>query len=203
MSETGAVKFAAARTTAAIAPFAALTELNTYRTKLRQLGLLGVNASGIGFGNISLRDGSTAQFYITASGSGDKEELGLTDCTRVVAWDFARNWLRFEGPAMASSESLTHAAIYEADENVGAIIHGHSLKIWTALLQQAPTTPAKVEYGTPEMARAVRHLFEMTNLREKRVFAMAGHREGVIAFGRNLSDAYAALLGEFQAGSTG
>jgi L-ribulose-5-phosphate 4-epimerase len=203
VSETGAVKFVAERATAAIPRFAALTELNTYRTKLRQLGLLGVDASGIGFGNISLRDGSSAQFYITASASGDQEELGLADCPRVVAWDFASNWLRFEGPAMASSESLTHAAIYEADENIRAIIHGHSLKLWTTLLRQAPATPADVEYGTPEMARAVRDLFETTNVREKRVFAMAGHREGIMAFGRHLSDAYAALLGELQPGATG
>ena len=35
----------------------------------RRLGLLGVNESGIGYGNVSLRDGTTDSFYITGSGT--------------------------------------------------------------------------------------------------------------------------------------
>jgi ribulose-5-phosphate 4-epimerase/fuculose-1-phosphate aldolase len=195
VSETGAVKFTAERAASIIAPFVALTELNNYRSKLRQQGLLGVDVNGISFGNISVRDGLSPQFFITASGSSGKDELRLNDFARVTAWDFARNWLRFEGASMASSESLTHAALYQADDNMGAVIHGHSLKIWTALLDQAPSAPAEIEYGTPAMALAVHDLLETTNLRETKAFAMAGHRAGVVAFGKNLSEAYAALLG--------
>ncbi len=188
----------AERSTRPLTSFDALPELNAYRARLRSLGLLGADANGIGFGNVSIREGAATQFYITGSSTGHKEELFLTDCAKVVACDLARNWLEFEGNAMASSESPTHAAIYEAAGDVGAIIHCHSLKLWSALLDQAPGTPADVEYGTPEMARAVRHLFETTNLRERKVFAMAGHREGVIAFGKHLPDAYAALQGAAQ-----
>lgn len=54
--------------------------------------------------------------------------------------------------------------------------------------------PSDVEYGTPATARAVRHLLQATNLRKMTVFAMAGHRAGVVAFGKNLSEAYASLL---------
>lgn len=195
MSETGTIKFTPERATSTIAPFAGLAELNDYRSRLRRHGFLGVDASGIGFGNISVRDGSRPRFFITASGTSGQEELGANDCARVTAWDFARNWLRFEGPAMASSESLTHAALYQADDNIGAVIHGHSLKIWAALLARAPATPENVEYGTPDMAQAVHHLLTTTSLGETKAFAMAGHRAGVVAFGKNLSEAYAALLG--------
>jgi ribulose-5-phosphate 4-epimerase/fuculose-1-phosphate aldolase len=194
VSETGAVKFQAERSAATLEPFPGLAELNNYRTKLRQLGLLGVDANGIGFGNISMRDGTSTRFYITGSDSGAKTELTLSDCTRVLAGDLARNWLLFEGAAMASSESLTHAALYEADDSIGAIMHGHSLSLWKTLLEQGLMTPASVEYGTPAMARAVRSLLEKTNVRETKAFAMAGHAEGVIAFGANLGDAYNVLL---------
>lgn len=194
MSETGSIKFIAERSAATIGPFVGLEDLNTYRTKIRQLGLLGVDEKGIGFGNISVRDGTSARFYITGSGSGRKTELMLTDCARVMAYDLARNWVRFEGGAMPSSESLTHAAIYAAEQTVGAVIHFHSSNLWNAILAEAPTTPEDVEYGTPGMARAVQHLFAETNVREKKAFAMAGHREGVIAFGHNLAESYEALI---------
>jgi hypothetical protein len=37
------------------------------------------------------------EFYITGSSTGGLPELTPTDCVRVVAYDFARNWLRYEG----------------------------------------------------------------------------------------------------------
>lgn len=194
MSETGSVKFIAKRSTRPLTSFGALPELNTYRARLRSLGLLGVDADGIGFGNVSIRDGTTTQFYITGSGTGHKEELLLTDCAKVVTYDLARHGLAFEGSAMASSESLTHAAIYEADESIGAIIHGHSLTLWRELREKAPATPPGIESGTPEMAQAVQQLFATTNARDQQSFAMTGHREGVISFGRDLGDAYANLM---------
>jgi len=48
-----------------IAPFDALTELNACRRKLLQQRLIGLNANGIGFGNLSVRDGVSGNFYIT------------------------------------------------------------------------------------------------------------------------------------------
>ena len=194
MSETGAVKFTAERSPSPLDSFVELPELNFYRTRLRHLGLIGIDANGIGFGNISVRRGAGPQFYISASGTGARGELKLSDCAKVVDFDLARNWLRFEGTAMASSESLTHAALYQADESVGAILHGHSLPLWKSLLTSAPATPLEVEYGTLEMAGAVQDLFRTTDVRDRRVFAMAGHGEGFISFGRDLAEAYDALL---------
>jgi len=46
--------------------------------------------------------------------------------------------------------------------------------LWRALLHKVPTTPEKVEYGTPEMAYAVRGLFDNTDVLKKKIFVMAG-----------------------------
>ena len=109
------VKFTYDRAGAEIARFDQLAELNAYRRKLLEQRLMGVDSNGVGFGNLSVRDGVSGNFYITGSATGGLPELTPTDCVRVVAYDFARNWLRYEGAAIPSSESLTHAAIYESD----------------------------------------------------------------------------------------
>lgn len=173
--------------------FDGFAELNACRQKLRRLGMIGVDANSIGFGNLSIRDGTTNSFYITGSATGGIFELTLADCARVVAYDFARNWLRCEGPAIASSESLTHAAVYESEAKTGAVIHGHNLKLWTALLGQAPTTSKAVEYGTPEMAYEVRRLFKTTDVKSGKIFVMAGHEGGVVTFGENFEEAFTVL----------
>ena len=75
------------------------------------------------FGNVSVRDGRMTSFSITGSAAGGLAELTPADCVRVVAYDFARNWLSYEGIAIPSSESLTHAAIYESDSITSAVIY--------------------------------------------------------------------------------
>jgi ribulose-5-phosphate 4-epimerase/fuculose-1-phosphate aldolase len=167
--------------------------VNGYRRKLLDLGMIGVDASGISFGNLSIRNGATSHFYITGSATGKISQLRPADCARVVAYDFARNWLQCEGSTVASSESLTHAAVYESDPTVRSVIHSHDMKLWSALLDKVPTTPKKVEYGTPEMAYAVRHLFDTTDVRKKKIFVMAAHEGGLVTFGRDLRDAFARL----------
>ena len=130
------VKFTYERARADIAPFDALAELNTYRRKLLEQRLMGVDSNGVGFGNLSVRDGVSGNFYITGSATGALPELTATDCVRVVAYDFARNWLRYEGAAIPSSESLTHAAIYESDPSTSAVIHCHDSDLWATLLDR-------------------------------------------------------------------
>lgn len=193
MSETGSVKFVCEHTAVEIASFAGFTELKACRRKLRQLQLVGVDSNGIGFGNLSVRDGTTNSLYITGSGTGRKSELVLADCAKVTAYDFERNWLKCEGSTVASSESLTHAAVYESEPNAGAIIHGHHLKLWAALLGRIPTTAKAVDYGTPGMAEEVRRLFKMTDVKSRKAFVMAGHEGGVVAFGRDLEEAFAVI----------
>ena len=152
-----------------------------------------MDPNGIGFGNLSIRHGTTNDFYISASATGGIPKLTLTDYAKVVAYDFARNWLRCEGSALASSESLTHAAVYESEAQAGAVIHGHNSKLWTALLGRTPTTSKTVEYGTPEMAYEVRRLFQNTEVKSRKIFVMAGHEGGIVTFGKNLEEAFAVL----------
>jgi L-ribulose-5-phosphate 4-epimerase len=188
------VKFKCQRAATEITLFDGLAELNAYRRKLLQLRLIGVDSNGIGFGNLSIRDGATNNFYITGSATGGIPELTLADCARVVAYDFARNWLRCEGSAIASSESLTHAAVYASDAKAGAVIHCHDSNLWAALLNQAPTSSNTVAYGTPEMAYEVTRLFKVTDVRRRKILVMAGHEEGIVAFGRDLEEAFAVLM---------
>jgi L-ribulose-5-phosphate 4-epimerase len=190
------VKFTCEQSAVEITRFRGLAELNAYRRKLLQLRLIGVHANGIGFGNLSIRDGTAENFYITGSATGGKPELTLADCARVVAYDFEKNWLRYEGSAIPSSESLTHAAVYESDPKAGAVIHCHDSKLWAALLNQAPTSSKADVYGTPEMASEVTRLFNFTDVQSRKILVMAGHEGGIVAFGKDLDEAFVALMRE-------
>jgi L-ribulose-5-phosphate 4-epimerase len=190
------IKFSCKRVTGEINSFGGLAELNAYRRKLLDLGLIGVDATGVGFGNLSVRDGATKNFYITGSATGGIQELTLTHCAKVVAWDFERNQVQYEGSVMPSSESLTHAAIYESDATAGAVVHCHCSRLWAAVLNEAPTTSKAVQYGTPEMASEMTQLFTRTNMQIRKLVVMAGHEGGILTFGKDLEEAFAALMHE-------
>jgi L-ribulose-5-phosphate 4-epimerase len=190
------VKFSYERVGAEIAPFDQLAELNECRRKLRELHLIGMDSNGIGFGNLSVRDGATNNFYVTGSATGGLSKLTLADCVRVVAHDFERNWVRYEGSAIPSSESLTHAAVYECDPMTSAVIHCHNSNLWATLLDRAPTTSKSVAYGTPEMAYEIMRLFKTSGVRTGNILVMAGHEDGILAFGKNLQDAFEVIMRE-------
>jgi L-ribulose-5-phosphate 4-epimerase len=194
------VKFSCEPLAGDIASFSGLAELNAYRRKLLDLRLIGVDPKGIGFGNLSVRDGATKKFYITGSATGGIHELILANCAKVVAYDFERNQVRYEGSAMPSSESLTHAAIYESDPTAGAVVHCHNSKLWTALLNQAPTTSTAAEYGTSQLAYEIMQLFTRTNVQSRKIAVMAGHEGGILTFGRDLEQAFAVLMRERKRG---
>lgn len=190
------VKFTYKRARAEIAPFDQLAELNECRRKLRELHLIGVDSKGIGFGNLSVRDDATSNFYVTGSATGGLQKLTLADCVRVVACDFEKNRLRYEGSATPSSESLTHAAIYESDPMTFAVIHCHNSVLWERLLDRAPTSSKGVGYGTPEMAYEIMRLFKAGDVRTRNILVMAGHEGGIITFGRDLEEAFGVLMRE-------
>jgi L-ribulose-5-phosphate 4-epimerase len=177
-----------------IARFDALAELNACRQKLLEQRLIGVDSNGVGFGNLSLRDGASGNFYITGSATGGLPELTPTDCVRVVAYDFARNWLCYEGAVIPSAESLTHAAIYESDPMISAVIHCHDSGSWRTLLHRVPTTSKAIAYGAPEMANEIMRLFNETDVRNRKILVMAGHEGGIVTFGKNLENAFDVLM---------
>jgi len=188
------VKFSCERVAAGIRFFGGLAELNAYRRKLLGHHLIGVDPHGIGFGNLSVRDGATDNFYVTGSATAGIQELTLADCAKVVACDFERNCVRYKGSALPSSESLTHAAIYKSDVTAGAVIHCHDPKLWAAVLNQAPTTAKAAEYGTPQLAYEIMQLFTPTDM--PKIIAMAGHEAGILTFGKDLEEAFAVLTRE-------
>ena len=107
----------------------------------------------------------------------------------MTAFDFATNWLRCRGPVKASSESLSHAAVYVSDPAVQAVIHVHHLGMWEQLRDRIPTTDHAAEAGTPEMAAAIESLLRQPGVKEQGLFVMGGHREGLMAFGSTLDEA--------------
>jgi L-ribulose-5-phosphate 4-epimerase len=190
------VKFKHERAVSELAPFVGVIELNACRQKLLERRLIGVDSRGTSFGNVSMRDGVTNNFYITGSGTGGIRELVLADCAKVLAYDVEKNWLRYEGSTIPSSESLTHAAIYQADARAAAVIHCHDSTLWAALLNKAPTSSNAVEYGTPEMAYETMRLFRVTDVQTRKILVMAGHEGGIVTFGKNLEEAFAVLMHE-------
>ena len=195
------VKFTYACARSEIPPFDELVELNACRRKLLELRVVGLDSTGIGFGNLSVRDGVTGNFYITASATGGLRELSLSDCVRVLDCNFKKNWLQYEGTAIPSSESLTHAAIYESDPSTSAVIHCHDLGLWRTLSDRAPTTSKSTPYGTPEMAHEIMRLFKGNDVRKRQIFVMGGHEAGIVTFGKDLEEAFAVLMRERNASS--
>src|SRR5262249_41447296 len=147
-------------------------------------------------GNLSVRDGVTDSFYITGSATGGLSEMTLTDCAKVVAYDFERNWVRYEGSVTPSSKSLTHAAIYMSDAKAGAVIHCHDSTLWAALLNQAPRSSRPADYGTPELAYETMQLLKNTDVHRRKIIVMAGREGGILTYGKDLEDAFAVLMRE-------
>jgi L-ribulose-5-phosphate 4-epimerase len=172
-----------------------IIKINKWRNEFYNLGLIGMYENGIGFGNISIRN--KEGFIITGSKTGGIEKLTKDNYTKVIDWDFNNNTLSCLGKINASSESLSHAAIYECSPRINAVIHVHNLELWEKLMYKIPTTKENIEYGTPEMANEILRLYQETLLRYKKILVMGGHKEGIIAFGRNLKEAGNVLLDNY------
>ena len=170
-----------------------LRQLDYSRTKLYGLGLIGMNSEGIGYGNISVKSAEGTGFIITGSATGQYARLEPKHYAMVTGYNFDQNRIFCSGMTKASAESLSHAAVYESVPEVGAVVHIHSLGLWERLIDVFPTTSAEIEYGTPEMAMAIKQLIADMNGHEQ-VIVMGGHREGILAFGRNLIEATSEIL---------
>ena len=186
------IKFHCTRT--AGAPSATQTkDLLRVRRKLHARRWIGVTPDDIGYGNLSRRVGRTVRFLISGTGTGKREKLTPRDFVFVDRYDLARNRVWCRGALDASAESMTHAAVYEADPRIKAVIHAHDRALWDRLLQtDLPCTPKEAEYGTPAIARAMRKAVRGMK-RTSGVVVMGGHEEGLIAFGRTLDEAWQAL----------
>lgn len=166
----------------------AVEELARWRDRLYREGLVGVYPDGIGFGNLSRRTTGDA-FLVSGTGTGRLHALRAEHFTEVVSCDFAANRLRCRGPVQASSESLSHAAVYRADREAGAVVHVHHAALWERLHGRAPTTGPQAQAGTPAMAWAIQALLREEAARRAGLLVMGGHPEGLLAWGRTLDEA--------------
>jgi ribulose-5-phosphate 4-epimerase/fuculose-1-phosphate aldolase len=182
----------------------AATEIDCWRRILVDLGLVGTDPSryeGLGFGNLSLRVGAPSSprgrraFLITCTQTGALPRVTLDNLALVERYSLVENRVHSQGPCKPSSEAMTHGAFYDISPAVRAVLHVHSPAIWRA--RQAlrlPTTSESIGYGTPEMARSVDALMKSTAMWDRRVMAMGGHEDGIVAFGRSTGEAGTALV---------
>jgi ribulose-5-phosphate 4-epimerase/fuculose-1-phosphate aldolase len=188
MKDEGYIKFNCTWIEEGLESETIIEELNNWRQKLYNQQLIGAYPGGIGYGNISTRLMDDT-FLITGAGTGNLKHLNDNHYTSVIGFDFDANTIICQGPIMASSESLTHAIIYETMPEVNAVVHIHHHVLWQKLLNTAPTTSAQVAYGTPEMANEIKRLLGAKNFRNRQILVMAGHADGLLAFGKDLVDA--------------
>ena len=179
---------------------AILREINAARDVMCREGLIGADASrygGLGFGNLSVRYGAPAKGELLISGSqtGHLAELTASDIACVTGSDSQHNVLEAKGLTVPSSESMTHAVLYQSDASIDAIIHVHSPDIWYhGAALGLPATASEIVYGTPQMARAVALLAsDARRGKMPMTFTMRGHQDGVIAAGENLAQCVLAL----------
>ncbi len=193
--DEGYVKYVSYWTKAPVPNAATTEELEAWRRPLKAAGLIGeYEELGISYGNISVRSGEPGQFLISGTQTGHVANTDKTHYALVTSYNIHSNIVCCVGPVQASSEAMTHAAIYGLDMNIGAIVHVHSQALWRELLHKLPTTDAGVAYGTPEMANEFRRLYRDTAFRETRLAVMAGHEEGIVSFGDTLEQAATRVL---------
>jgi L-ribulose-5-phosphate 4-epimerase len=173
-----------------------IISLNAWRNKLYSLNLIGAYRNNIGYGNISVRTEGN-NFIITGSATGNNMLLTADDYSKVVDFDLDKNYLKCVGLRQASSESMTHAAIYSIDSAINAVIHVHNKNLWSKLLHKVPTTSKSAAYGTPEIAKEMMRLFKEENTVTNGIIVTEGHEEGIFTFGKDIDAAGAILLQYF------
>ena len=185
-----------------------ISELLIARNKLFEMGLIGVNSDGFGVGNVSIRhpmiSRNEVNFVITGSQTSgiDPKDINENHFVLVNDYDLGRNKLYGYGPIKPSSESMTHAAIYECDKNIQCVIHIHNLKLWQNTLNKLPTTDISAKYGTPEIAYAVKRLWNERKNEMKynlKVCVMGGHEQGLLSWGNSINEAINNMVGVYNA----
>ena len=178
------------------APDPALTQvLERWRRPLYKCGLIGEYEDlQIGYGNLSVRAAAAGHFVISGTQTGHLAETTGEHYALVTDYDIDANRLSSTGPVEASSEALTHAALYDLDDSIGAVVHVHDEALWHQLAATFPVTGAAVAYGTPAMAREFERLYRHGDFAAGRVAVMGGHEAGIVAIGASLEEAATRIL---------
>lgn len=184
-----------------------IRQLIVWRDILYRLDLVGQDSlrySGLGFGNLSVRSlRKPDAFVVTGSQTGGIERLSEMHFCRVTSWKFESPEVWAEGLTSPSSESLTHAAIYESEKRVGAVIHVHCPEIW----HQADTIGLAVSdpaagCGSSALALEMRSMMATLKPADGGIWILGGHEDGVIAFGTDLMQTGLLVMQWFAAAKT-
>lgn len=199
--DDGYIKYRSERRDGTVAPSASLDELNCARTSLFDLNLIGVYPNGVGFGNLSVRTQGRL-FVVTASATGGMRTLSNEHYCLVEEFSTIENRVRSVGHLPASSEAMTHGAIYAAHAAVQCVMHVHSRTLFDHWMSSGKlSTQADIPYGTPAMAQAVSALV-VAQPGLPVLFAMAGHDEGMVAYGADVATPLNLLLNELDRSTT-
>jgi len=162
-----------------------IDELIKWRSPLWLSGLIGIiEPEQIGFGNMSARVAN--QFVITGTQTGGIRQLSSEHFSLVTDYSQEENRIVCIGPIAASSESLTHASLYQLSWSIKAVVHVHSERLWNDQIYGIPTTSALVPYGTPAMAYELELLYKNSSFAKDGVAVMGGHQFGLIAIGHSV-----------------
>jgi len=197
MTSEGIIKFVCNWQAGNPPDFDLIEELNEYRSELHKFGLIGAYPDGLGYGNISIRIPGTDNFIITGSQTGCLPVLSAEHYSIVTGYSIPDNSLECTGMIKASSESLSHAAVYQTLPEVQAVIHVHNQDLWSNLIFNEVTTSPELEYGTVELALEIESLLVQIDINKNRLVVLGGHQDGIISFGHNIFDAANALLSKF------
>jgi len=204
MADDGVVKYQCRWEKASVDPRVDFSELIACRQRALAAGWMGLGSDDIGFGNLSQRIGG--RIWISGTQTGHLDTLGPEHFCEIIEVDIAANRLACRGPVAASSESLSHLAIYQISERLGvdvqAVIHAHDARRWAkgmaakdmAASDTSAVTDAKAAYGTPAMGYELQRVWEASGGLEQGAIVMGGHEEGLIGFGPTLQAAFDALL---------
>ena len=188
LRDDGIIKYHAVHKNSSPPDHINLDQLDEVRTKLFDLGLVGVYSDGIGYGNVSIRNGTGC--IISGTSTGAVRALGAGGYCYVRSFDLKLNSVNTEGPILASSESMTHCAIYQAHSSVQCVLHIHNRALWQKLLDNGyESTSADIPYGTPQMALSMATL-ACTKTEPSDLIVMAGHEEGIVAYGQTIFCAF-------------
>ncbi len=211
MSESeGVIKYHLSHQNVALPTQIPIAVLNAWRTVFYKLELIGQfddRYDSYGFGNISQRisaiNHDSMQFVITGTQTGSLSLLSKQNYCLVKQVDLKNNSIESMGKTKPSSEALTHASVYQQNNEIKSVIHVHSPDIWSNTIElKLPYIAKNIAYGTPEMANEVAHLLQKSPLQQTGIFSMLGHEDGIVAFSDTLEKAACLLITTYSAAIT-
>lgn len=161
--------------------------LSAWRELLAGIGVIGRDPGryeGLGYGNVSARVGpfgdvarGRRRFLVSGSQTGGLAHLTLREYALVESWDLEENRVSSAGLVAPSSESLTHAALYDVSPAIRVVLHAHAPDLWRhARALGLPVSRPEAANGTTAMALEVQRLYREGTFASTRVAALASAR---------------------------